>query len=110
MLDDRDLRRIEQDQVPLKYILEIHEELPQYPDHIDVLWVMINEAIRRPDRQKDTFGQKGFLNYHSNGNTDNALQSINKLLELGWIEPAKTKPGHESYRILHNPFIKNKNK
>lgn len=110
MLEDKDLRRIDQDQVPLKYILGIHEELPQYPDHIDILWVMINEAIRRPDRQKDTFGQKGFLNYHSNGNTDNAIESINKLLELGWIEPAKTKPGHESFKIVHNPFIKNPNK
>jgi hypothetical protein len=109
MLKDRDLRRIDQDYVPLKYILGIHNELPQYPDHVDVLWVMINEAIKRPDRQKDTFGKKGFFNYHSNGNTENAELAITKLLELGWIEPAKTKPGHETYRILYNPFIKNKN-
>lgn len=106
MLSDKDLRRIEQDYLPLKYILGIHEELPSYPDHLDVLYVIISQAIRRPDRQKDTFGQLGFFNYHSNGNTENAKQAIDKLLNLGWIEPAKTKPGHESYRILHNPFIK----
>ena len=109
MLAEKDLRRIDEDMVPLKYILGIQEELPTYPDHIDVLWVIINEAVKRPDRQKDTFGQLGFFNYHSNGNVENAKASIEKLLEMGWIEPAKTKPGHESYRILHNPFIKNKN-
>lgn len=107
MLSEKDLRRIDIDAVPLKYILGIQEELPQYPDHIDVLWVIINEAVNRPDRQKDTFGQKGFFNYHSNGNVENAKTAISKLLELGWIEPAKTAPGHESYRILHNPFIRN---
>jgi len=106
MLADKDLRRIDQDMVRLKYVLNIQEELPTYPDHFDVLWVIINEAIKRPDRQKDTFGQLGFFNYHSCGNVENAKQSIQKLLELGWIEPAKTKAGHESYRILHNPFIK----
>jgi hypothetical protein len=106
MLSEKDLRRIDEDKVPIKYILGIQEELPTYPDHIDILWVIINEAVKRPDRQKDTFGQLGFFNYHSNGNVENAKKSINKLLELGWIEPAKTKPGHESYRILFNPFIK----
>jgi hypothetical protein len=75
---------------------------------VDVLWVIINEAIKRPDRQKDTFGQLGFFNYHSNGRVDNAKVALQKLLDLGWIECAKTKPGHESYRILHNPFIKTK--
>lgn len=109
MLAEKDLRRIDEDMIPIKYILGIHEELPTYPDPIDVLWVIINQAVRRPDRQKDTFGQKGFFNYHSNGNVENAAASINKLVELGWIEPAKTKVGHESYRILHNPFIKSKN-
>jgi hypothetical protein len=106
MLSERDLRRIDEDCIPIKYILNIHQELPSYPDHIDVLWVIINEAIKRPDRQKDTFGQLGFFNYHSNNNIENAKAAINKLIELGWIEPAKTKPGHESYKILHNPFIK----
>ena len=106
MLAEKDLRRIDQDMVHLKYILNIHEELPTYPDHFDVLWVMINQAIKRPERQKDTFGQLGFFNYHSNGNIENAKASFEKLIELGWIEMAKTKPGHESYRILHNPFIK----
>ena len=110
MLAEKDLRRIDDDMIPIKYILGIHAELPSYPDHMDVLWVIINQAIRRPDRQKDTFGQKGFFNYHSNGNVENAAESIQKLLELGWIEPAKTKPGHESFKIVHNPFIKNPNK
>ena len=110
MLAEKDLRRIDDDMIPIKYILGIHEELPSYPDHMDVLWVIINQAIRRPDRQKDTFGQKGFFNYHSNDNVENAAESIQKLLELGWIEPAKTKPGHESFKIVHNPFIKNPNK
>lgn len=105
MLSEKDLRRIDNDCVPIKYILGIQEELSTYPDHIDVLWVIINEAVKRPDRQKDTFGQLGFFNYHSNGNVENAKASISKLLEMGWIEPAKTKQGHESYRILHNPFI-----
>lgn len=108
MLAEKDLRRIDDDMIPIKYILGIHEELPSYPDHMDVLWVIINQAVRRPDRQKDTFGQKGFFNYHSNGNVENAKASIQKLLELGWIEPAKTKPGHESFKIVHNPFIKPK--
>mgnify|MGYP000586392071 CR=1 FL=1 len=100
-----DIHNINEDKLPIKYVLGIQEQLEAFPDAFDILYIFINAAIRRPDRQKETFTQHALLKYYSKGNTENAMEGLKKAIQLGLIEQIKEEPGKETYEIKINPFI-----
>jgi hypothetical protein len=100
-----DIHSITDDKLPIKYILGIQEQLEAFPDAYDILYIFINEAVRRPDRQKETFTRHALMRYHSKGNHDNASEGIKRAMQLGLIEQTKFDEGKETYEIKINPFI-----
>ena len=100
-----DIHRINEDKLPIKYVLGIEEQLEAFPDAFDILYIFINQAIRRPDRQKETFTQHALVKYFAKGNTENAIEGLKKAVQLGLIEQTNNEPGKEAYKILINPFV-----
>lgn len=100
-----DIHNINEDKLPIKYVLGIHEQLEAFPDAFDILYIFINAAIRQPDRQKETFTKHALVKYYSKGNAENAEEGLKKAIQLGLIEQTKNEPGKETYKIKINPFI-----
>lgn len=99
------VHKMVEDKLPIKYILGIQDKLEAFPDAFDILYIFINEAVRRPDRQKETFTKHALMKYHSKGNHENAHHGLNRAIQLGLIEQIKFDEGKETYKILINPFI-----
>jgi hypothetical protein len=100
-----DIHTIHEDKLPIKYVLGIQEELEAFPDAFDILYIFITEAIKRPDRQKETFSKHALVKYYANGNTENAEEGLKKAIQLGLIKQTKFEEGKEAYKIILNPFI-----
>lgn len=101
---DLQLRKINEDMLPIKYILGIQDELDAFPDAFDILYIYINLSIRQPERYKDTFTKHALIKYHSKGNKENAIEGLNKAIQLGLIEQTNKNEGKEAYKIKINPF------
>ena len=99
------VHKISEDKLPIKYILGIHESLESFPDAFDILYIFINEAVKRPDRQKDTFSKHALMRYFSKGNHENAEEGLKRAIQLGLIEQTKDEPGKETYKIKINPYL-----
>ncbi len=99
------VHKITEDKLPIKYILEIQDQLEGFPDAFDILHIFITEAVKRPDRQKDTFTKHALMRYHSKGNIENAEEGLKRGIQLGLIEQIKFEPGKETYKILINPYL-----
>lgn len=99
------INKISEDKLPIKYILGIQDKLEAFPDAFDILHIFITEAVKRPDRQKETFTKHALMKYHSKGNHENAEEGLKRAIQLGLIEQTKTEPGKETYKILLNPFL-----
>lgn len=97
--------KITEDKLPIKYILEIQDQLEGFPDAFDILHIFITEAVKRPDRQKDTFTKHALMRYHSKGNLENAEEGIKRGIQLGLIKQIKFEKGKETYKILINPYL-----
>lgn len=100
-----DVHRIDENKLPIKYVLGIQEQLDAFPDAFDIMYIFIDMAVKRPDRNKDTFTKHALLKYFCNDNTENAEEGLKRALQLGLIEQTKDEPGKEAYRIIINPFI-----
>lgn len=100
-----DVHKINEDKLPIKYVLGIQEQLEAFPDAFDIMYIFIDLAVRRPDRHKDTFTRHALMKYFCNDNTENAAEGLKRAIQLGLIEQIKDEPGKEAYRILINPFI-----
>jgi len=100
-----DVHSIVEDKLPIRYILGIQDRLEAFPDAYDILYIFINEAVKRPDRQKETFTKHALMKYHSKGNLDNAEEGLKRGLQLGLIEQIKFEEGKETYEIKINPYI-----
>ena len=98
------VHKIVEDKLPIKYILGIQDKLEAFPDAFDILYIFINEAVKRPDRQKETFTKHALIKYHSKGNHENAEEGLKRAIQLGLIEQIKFDEGKETYRILINPY------
>tara|TARA_R110000850_G_scaffold196379_1_gene322845 strand:+ start:145 stop:456 length:312 start_codon:yes stop_codon:yes gene_type:complete len=100
-----DVHKMVEDKLPIKYILGIQEKLEAFPDAFDILYIFINEAVKRPDRQKETFTRHALMKYFSKGNLDNASEGLKKAIQLGLIKQTKFEEGKETYEIKINPYI-----
>lgn len=97
--------KIEEDKLPIKYILGIEQGFPDYPDAFDIVYSFIQRAIKNPDRHGASFTKHALLNYQAKGREEQALRGLNKAIELGIVECTCETEGKESYTILINPFI-----
>ena len=104
-MNNVDVHRIDENKLPIKYILGIQEELEAFPDAFDIMYIFIDLAVRRPDRHKDTFTRHALMKYFCNDKTENAAEGLKRAIQLGLIEETKSEPGKEAYKILINPFI-----
>jgi len=100
-----DVHRINEDKLPIKYVLGIQEQLEAFPDAFDIMHIFIMLAVNRPDRHRDSFTRHALLKYYCNNNTENASEGLKRAIQLGLIEETKSEPGKEAYKILINPFL-----
>lgn len=98
------LNRMDEDKLPIKYILGIQEELETFPDAFDIIHIYVVETIKRPERPRNNFTKHSLMKYHSCGNIDNAEKGLKQAIELGLIEQTCEEEGKESYKILINPY------
>ena len=98
------LFKIDEDKLPIKYILGIQEELENFPDAFDIIHIYIVENINRPNRPQTGFSKASLLKYHANGNLENTEKGIVQAISLGLIEQTKFEEGKETYSIKINPF------
>ena len=97
--------QINQDKLPIKYILGIEKDLPDYPSAFDILLAEIKLCVRMPDRHKGNFTLHALKTYRfPETSEDHLLNSIEDLIKLDLVEVANTAEGKESWKIKENPF------
>jgi hypothetical protein len=97
--------QINQDKLPIKYILGIEKDLPDYPSAFDILLAEIKLCVRMPDRHKGNFTLHALKTYRfPETSEDHLLNSIEELIKLDLVEAANTVEGKESWKIKENPF------
>lgn len=99
------LLTINEDRVPIKFILGVEKDLEGFPEPFDILHFYVNLSYRSPDRYKDTFTKRAVTQYHFKEASPEVIESsLSKLSADGYIEMTKDQPGKETYKILINPF------
>ncbi len=96
--------KLNEDKLPIKYILGIQEELDGFPDAFDIIHIYATETLKRPERPRNNFTKNSLMNYHAAGNIDNAEAGLKQAVELGLIEQTNIEEGKEAYLIKINPF------
>jgi len=101
------LNLIDEDKLPIKYILGIQSELENFPDAFDIIHIYVVETINRPSRPMYNFTKPSLIKYHTNGNAasiTNVEKGLAHAIQLGLIEQTRFEEGKEAYTILINPF------
>ena len=97
--------KINEDSLPIKYILGIEKDLPGYPTGFDVLHKQVDLCIRMPDRYKGSFTLHALKTYwFPDTEEEHLLNSIDELINLGLVEQTNNTEGKFAYKILQNPF------
>lgn len=99
------INKIDEDKLPIKYILGIQEELESFPDAFDILHIFITRAVRQPDRQKASFTKHALNKYFAKGKNENVELGLTEAIGMGLIEQTNMAEGKEAYKILINPFL-----
>jgi len=98
------LTLLNEDKLPIKYILGIQESLEKFPDAFDIIHIYVIETLRNVTRPRNNFTKHSLMKYHSCGNVDNAEKGLENAIQLGLIEQTHFENGKEAYKILINPF------
>ena len=97
--------RLNEDKLPIKYILGIESSLDGYPTGLDILYHEVTLCNRYPDRYKGNFTLHAVNKYHfPDTDKEHLRTSITDLVNEGLVEIANQEEGKESYKILINPF------
>jgi|TARA_B110000495_G_C23003347_1_gene592395 hypothetical protein len=99
------INEIDENKIPIKYILGIQENTSDFPTALDILYIFISRAVHQPDRQKDTFTRNALTDYQAKGRDTEIDLGISEGIQKGYFESVNETIGKESYRILINPFI-----
>lgn len=96
--------KIDEDKLPIKYILGVHESLQGYPDGFDILYEKIKTHVGQEN--KWNFTRHAVIRYLIKEGTDETKidNSLQQLIDDGWIRTINETPGKESFKILKNPF------
>lgn len=97
--------KLNKDKLPIKYILGIEKDLPDYPTALDVLQAEVKLCNRNPERYKGSFTYHALKTYRFPDSDHNKiLESALELVSLGLIEQTNKEAGKEAFKILINPF------
>jgi len=97
--------KINEDKLPIKYILGIEKELPGFPGSFDILYNEVKMCVKSPDRYKGSFTLHALKTYRfPETEEQHLIKGLDELIELGLIEQTNTEDGKQSYKILVNPF------
>ena len=97
--------KINKDNLPIKYILGIEKDLPDYPTALDVLQAEVKLCNRNPERYKGSFTFHALKTYRFPESEPNkVLESAKELVTLGLCEQTNEEPGKEAFKIIKNPF------
>lgn len=96
---------INEDKLPIKYILGVEKDMPEYPCGLDILYYEIRLCERQPNKYKGTFTFHMLKTYHfPDCNKTSLKNALQELINDGLIEQIKFEDDKESYKILKNPF------
>ena len=97
--------KINEDKLPIKYVMGVEKDLPGYPTSLDVIYAHISMSVRNPDRYKRTFTLHAMKTYRfPEVDEQHLVNSINEAIEDGLLEQTNYEEGKEAYNILLNPF------
>ena len=97
--------KINEDKLPIKYVLGIEKDLPGYPNAFDILLAEIKLCVRMPDRHKGNFTLHALKTYRFPETEEvHLLESIKELKDLNLVEDLNITESKESWTILTNPF------
>ena len=97
--------KLNKDKLPIKYILGIEKDLPDYPTALDVLQAEVKLCNRNPERYIGSFTYHALKTYRfPDSDHDKILESALELVNLGLVEQTNSEPGKEAFKILVNPF------
>ena len=99
------INKIDDNKLPIRYILGIQENSEDFPNALDILYIFISRAVHQPDRQKHTFTRNALTDYQAKGRDTQIDLGISEGIEKGYFEQVNETIGKESYKILINPFI-----
>jgi hypothetical protein len=96
---------IDEDKVPIKFILGIERELEGFPAPIDIMHYVVSLCWKHPSRYKGSFTKHHCMTYWFKDCDETILdKSLNKLVQTGYISETNRTPGKEGYKIIKNPF------
>lgn len=97
--------KINEDKLPIKYVLGIEKDLPDYPTAFDILLAEVKLCVRMPDRHKGNFTLHALKTYRfPETEESHLLESIKELVDLNLVEVLNSAEGKESWTIKTNPF------
>ena len=97
--------KINEDKLPIKYIMGVEKDLPGYPTSLDVIHAQISMSAHNPDRYKQTFTLHAMKTYRfPEVDEQHLVNSISEAIEEGLLEQTNYEEGKEAYNILLNPF------
>ena len=97
--------KINEDKLPIKYVLGIEKDLHDYPTAFDILLAEVKLCVRMPDRHKGNFTLHALKTYRfPETEESHLLESIKELVDLNLVEVLNSTEGKESWTIKTNPF------
>jgi hypothetical protein len=97
--------KINEDKLPIKYVLGIENDLPGYPTAFDLLLSEIKLCVRMPDRHKGNFTLHALKTYRfPETEESHLLDSIEELVKLDLVDTLNTEQDKLSWKIKTNPF------
>jgi hypothetical protein len=97
--------KINEDKLPIKYILGVEAEIGGYPSGLDVLLAEVKLCVRMPDRHKGNITLHALKTYRFPETSEDHLKtSMEELINLDLVEVLHDVPGKESWKIKTNPF------
>lgn len=97
--------KLNKDKLPIKYILGIEKDLPDYPTALDVLHAEVKKSNRNPERYKGSFTYHSLKTYRfPESDHETILKSAMELVSMGLCEQTNNEPGKEAFKIIKNTF------
>lgn len=97
--------KINEDKLPIKYILGIEGDLEGHPTAFDLLLSEIKLCVRMPDRHKGNFTLHALKTYRFPETTEeHLLESIDELIKLDLVDTVNLEQDKLSWKIKKNPF------
>lgn len=96
---------INNDKLLVKQVLGIYQELPSYPDDMDVIFYLVNWAkINCKSSDEEITFNDMFLCKKFNKNREEIKSILSNLIKKGWVSHVKDTDIKSIYALIDNPF------